>query len=75
MGGSVTLRLHKLECRAIVGVYDEQGRLVNEETSAQTQSVYQLEQLASYWEALEREVEQRNERETSSERSAISSDD
>jgi hypothetical protein len=56
----VTLKLHKIECRAVVGHYDERGELVNEEISELVQSIYQVEQFEEFWKQLRLEVEQRN---------------
>jgi len=54
------LKLHKVECRAIVGHYDENGELVNEETSGIAQPIYQPSQFVEFWQQLKTEVAQRN---------------
>ena len=56
----MTLKLHRVECRAVVATYDDDGRLISEDVSQHVQGIWQLEQFVAYWEALELEVEQRN---------------
>jgi hypothetical protein len=58
----MTLKLHRVECRAIVGHY-EGDKLVGEEASQALQAIFQPEQFADFWRELEAEVGQRNEAE------------
>jgi len=54
------LKLHKIECRAVVGQYDERGELVNEESSMNVVSIYQPEQFEQFLTGLKLEIETRN---------------
>lgn len=54
------LRLNKIECRCVVGHYDDGGNLVDEEVSSHVQAVYTEAQLGDYWAGLEAAIDARN---------------
>lgn len=54
------LRLNKIECRPVVGHYDEDGNLVDEEIGRHIQPIFTETQFADYLKALRAELGQRN---------------